>query len=393
MRNQNQLSSFLLGLFVSVLILFSALGGAIADRLFVIRPLDQFFPRKEIATIDTDVQRGEVINPLPLDTENAVVEVSNQSERSVVTVSMKRNVQRPTTFSLPGLPFYFQSPGGQTQPKQQDIGTGFVVSQEDGLVVTNKHVVSDVEAEYVLVDNEGNEHAVTNIYRDPVNDLAILKTEARLPALPLSDSDQIKVGQTVIAIGTALGEFRQTVTTGVVSGLGRGIEASGGFSVERIDNLIQTDAAINPGNSGGPLINIKGEVIGVNVAMAQAENIGFAIPINVVKDSITNFNQTGQFERPMLGVRYKIIPRETALLNDVPEGAYVIEVIPESTAAAMGVQTQDIITHINGQSISESAGDLAGIINTMKVGDQITIEIWRDGNTTTLQGQLKVSEQ
>ena len=200
------------------------------------------------------------------------------------------------------------------------------------------------------------------------------------------------MGQTVVAIGTALGEFRQTVTTGVVSGLGRGIEAGGGLSVERIDDLIQTDAAINPGNSGGPLINIRGEVIGVNVAMAQAENIGFAIPINVVKESITNFNQTGQFERPMLGVRYKIIPQETAMLNDVPQGAYVIDVIPNSTASVIGLQAQDIITSINGQSVNETRGDLAGIINQMKVGDNIQLEVWRDGEQLTLEGQLQLSQ-
>jgi serine protease Do len=391
MTRNVSVSSFVLGLTLSVLVLFSALGGALADRLFVFRPLDRFFPRQAIINVDSEVQRGEVVNPLSNSTENAVVNVAEQSRRSVVTVSVKRTAQAPQTFSLPGIPFMFESP--QQQPQQRDIGTGFVVSQEDGLVVSNKHVVSDVEAEYILVDSDGNEYVVEEIYRDPVNDLAILQTSARLPALPLANSDEIKVGQTVIAIGTALGEFRQTVTTGVVSGLGRGIDASdGGFSVERIDNLIQTDAAINPGNSGGPLINISGQVIGVNVAMAQAENIGFAIPINVVKDSIQNFNQTGRFERPMLGVHYKLIPKETALLNDVPEGAYVMSVVPGSSAEAMGIQTQDIIIRLNNQSLSETRGNLAGIINKLKVGDSITVEVWRAGETLTLQGNLKISK-
>jgi len=289
------------------------------------------------------------------------------------------------------MPFYLETPGA-TEQIQQDIGTGFVVSQEDGFVVTNKHVVSNAGAEYILIDFEGNEHNVTKIYRDPINDLAILQTSARLPALPLADSDQIKVGQTAIAIGTALGEFRQTVTVGVVSGTGRGIEASDGFAtVERIDNLIQTDAAINPGNSGGPLINLQGEVMGVNVAVAQAENIGFAIPINVVKDSIKNFNETGQFDRPMLGVRYKMIPQETALLNDVPEGAYIIEVLPNSTAAKMQVQIGDIITKLNGQTVNQEAGDLAALINKMRVGDTIILDIWRGGELLTLQGELQIA--
>jgi S1-C subfamily serine protease len=393
MKQNVHLSSFILGLTFSVLILVSATGGAIADRLFIFRPLDRFFPREDIEKINSDVQKGEVITPLSSDTANSVVNVASQSKKSVVTVSIKKAAQ-PQALQVPGLPFLFQMPDqGQVQPQQRDIGTGFVVSQEDGLIVTNKHVVSDVEASYILVDVDSNEYAVEHIYRDPVNDLAILQTTARLPGLPLADSDKIEVGQTVIAIGTALGEFRQTVTTGVVSGLGRGIEASDGFaSVERIDNLIQTDAAINPGNSGGPLINIRGEVIGVNVAMAQAQNIGFAIPINVVKDSISNFNQTGRFERPMLGVRYKLIPKETALLNDVPEGAYVIDVVADSSAAKMGVASQDIIMKINGQQVSETRGDLAGIINKMKVGDTITLEIWRNGETKVLEGSLQVGQ-
>ncbi len=393
MKQNIHLSSFVLGLTFSVLILVSAAGGAIADRLFIFRPLDRFFPRETITQLDTDVQKGEVVKPLSSETENAVVNVASQSKKSVVTVAIKKAAQ-PQSLQLPGMPFFFEVPNqGEVLPEQRDIGTGFVVSQEDGLIVTNKHVVNDVEADYILIDVDGNEYAVEHIYRDPVNDLAILQTTARLPALPLSDSEEIEVGQTVIAIGTALGEFRQTVTTGVVSGLGRGIEASDGFaSVERIDNLIQTDAAINPGNSGGPLINTRGEVIGVNVAMAQAENIGFAIPINVVKDSISNFNQTGRFERPMLGVRYKLIPKETALLNDVPEGAYVIGIVPDSSAAQMGVQSQDIVMKINGQQVSETHGDLAGIINKMKVGDAITLEVWRNGETLTLSGSLQVGQ-
>jgi S1-C subfamily serine protease len=131
--------------------------------------------------------------------------------------------------------------------------------------------------------------------------------------------------------------------------------------------------------------------MGVNVAVAQAENIGFAIPINVVKDSIKNFNETGQFDRPMLGVRYKMIPQETALLNDVPEGAYIIEVLPNSTAAKMQVQIGDIITKLNGQTVNQEAGDLAALINKMRVGDTIILDIWRGGELLTLQGELQIA--
>lgn len=391
-------SSFFLGLMVSLLILVSALGGAIADRVFVIKPLDLVFPRGNTTSLQTDnnLQKGEVVQPRTGNQENVIVDVAQQSSQSVVTVSIKKKIQAVDPFSLSPFPFFFQQQNRPQQEQQieRDIGTGFVVSQDDGLVVTNKHVVSDVEAEYTLIDNEGQEHNVLNIYRDPVNDLAILQTSARIAALPLADSDEIRVGETVIAIGTALGEFRQTVTTGVVSGLGRGIQAQGSFAAsERIDNLIQTDAAINPGNSGGPLLNSQGEVIGVNVAMAVAENIGFAIPINVVKESLQNFNQTGQFERPMLGVRYKLIPQDTALLNDVPQGAYIIEILPGSTAEEVGLELGDIITSINDRSVADAKGGLAGIINQQSIGETISLEVWRDGQTLNLTGNLQSTEQ
>ncbi len=287
-------------------------------------------------------------------------------------------------------PFSFDRPRQQiTEQIQRDIGTGFVVDAQ-GKVVTNKHVVSDAQAEYLVVDKEGNEHKVEKIYRDPVNDLAIVQVAGlKKPALPLGDSDKIRVGESVIAIGTALGEYRHTVTTGVVSGLGRGITAGDGFSqFEEIEGVIQTDAAINPGNSGGPLINAQGQVIGVNVAVSQsAENIGFALPINVIKASLENFNATGQFERPMLGIRYQSITERAALANEVPQGAYVAEVVENSTAAKVGIQPGDIITTINGSTLKNT--ELAVILNKLKVGQVVTIEIWRDGEFKQLQATLQ----
>ena len=200
----------------------------------------------------------------------------------------------------------------------------------------------------------------------------------------------------MIAIGTALGEFRETVTTGVISGLGRGIQAGnqfGGF-VEQLDNVIQTDAAINPGNSGGPLLNTQAEVIGVNAAVAaQAQNIGFAIPINVVKDSLNNFFQTGEFNRPFLGVRYRMIPRETALLNDVPEGALVVEVVGGSSAASAGIQQNDIITKFDNTDVKSGGDGLAGLIAKKKVGDTIAVELWRDGSKESISLKLQAAPQ
>lgn len=385
------LKSFGLGLMISVLILFSALGGAAADRLFVMRPLDALMPSRERSTSSTTRTQPA---PSFAAQEDTIVQVVENASPAVVTVAIKKDVVSLTErFFDPFELFGYGSPTAEpeTQTIQQDIGTGFVVESDTGLIVTNRHVVGDVQAEYRIIDSSGTEYNVTRIYRDPVNDLAILQTDARLPALPLADSDTVQIGQTAIAIGTPLGEFRQTVTLGIVSGLGRGIEASDGFQLERIDNLIQTDAAINPGNSGGPLLNSTGEVMGVNVAVAQAENIGFAIPINVVKASLENFQATGQFDRPMLGVQYKMIPKETALLNDVPEGAYITEVVPNSTAAQLNLQVGDIIIRIDSQTLADVPGGLAGIINQKRIGDTITVQVWRNGQLQDLSGTLQAA--
>ena len=234
-------------------------------------------------------------------------------------------------FSIFGVPV----PEEEERPapaEPQDIGSGFIISK-DGIIVTNKHVVSNPEGKFFVITGKEKKYAVQKVYRDPLNDVALLKIDPageNLTTVTLGDSSRLEVGQYVVAIGTALGEFRNTITTGVVSGLGRGITAGSSYegSVERLDNVIQTDAAINPGNSGGPLLNSSGQVIGVNTAVSRSgQNIGFAIPINVIKDSITNFNSTGKFDRPYLGVVYKMISKDLAILNEIPEGAYVQEVI------------------------------------------------------------------
>jgi len=264
-------------------------------------------------------------------------------------------------------------------------------------VVTNKHVVSNSNAEYKVVTSEDEEFEVSKIYRDPVNDLAILQIEGgRLSSLVLGDSDSLKVGQFVIAIGTALGEFRHTVTTGVVSGLGRGIDASSGLGglVESLDNVIQTDAAINPGNSGGPLLNSSGQVIGVNVAVAGgAENIGFAIPINVLKESLDNFEKTGRFDRAFLGVRYRMIAKQTALLNDVPEGAFIVEVVDGSSADTAGILEGDIVTAIDGKALKGEEGGLAKVIGGLKAGDTVEVKYYRDGEIRQVEVILKMSQE
>ena len=199
----------------------------------------------------------------------------------------------------------------------------------------------------------------------------------------------------MVAIGTALGQFRNTVTQGVVSGLGRGITAGDSLQgyVEQLDNVIQTDAAINPGNSGGPLLNTNGQVIGINVAVAQgANNIGFAIPVNTVKASLTQFQATGKFiGKPYLGVEYQMVTEQSAVLNSVPQGAYVVSVVAGSPAEKAGVLTNDIITKIDGQSVTDPSTDFSKIIAGKKIGDTVKLDIYRNGQTVTVSATLSES--
>lgn len=327
--------------------------------------------------------------------ESVVIDVADHVSPSVVTVGISKTTRVGDLFEInPFDPFdVFRRQSGREQKVEQDIGSGFII-KEDGYIVTNKHVVSETGAKYRVITKDDKTYDVDKIYRDPVNDLAILKINATgLKTVELGDSSKLKVGQFVIAIGTALGEFRHTVTTGVISGLGRGITAGSPYEgyVEQLDNVIQTDAAINPGNSGGPLLNSGGQVIGVNAAIAAGgQNIGFAIPINVVKDTVENFNKTGQFSRPFIGVAYKIIGRDLAVLNEVPEGAYVQEVVAGSPADRAGVVQGDIITHVDGIHVEEATGGLAKMVQGKTVGNTITLKLWRNG--TTLEIKITLGE-
>jgi len=358
---------------VFVILLAAVGGGAVADRLWGFKPLDKLFPRGESFRVD---QR--VVNE-----ESVVIKVAEEVSPSVVTVSAQTPARRVLQFNPFGGGISQRIEGGTPQ----DIGTGFVVS-EDGLVVTNKHVVSVANASYKVITKDGQEYEATQISRDPSNDIAIIKIDASgLKPAPLGDSSNLKVGQFVVAIGTALGEFRHTVTTGVISGLGRGITAGSSFEgyVERLDDVIQTDAAINPGNSGGPLVNSAGQVIGINVAVAQgAQNIGFSIPINVVKEALSQFKQTGKFPaKPYLGVQYQMISQQAAVLNNVPQGAYVVSVIAGSPAESAGMKVNDIIKKFDGQELTEE-DTLADAIKKKSPGEAIELEIWRDGETLKL---------
>lgn len=354
--------------------------GAAIDRLVDIKPLNKYFPSKTSTKVEVVSQGGDV---------SGVVKVVGPS---VVTVSAVAPVRQVIQFS----PF-----GGFTRGTQggteSDIGSGFVVTP-DGLIVTNKHVVADTSLSYKVSTSDGKTYDVKEISRDPSNDIAVLKIDAAgLTPVQLGDSSNLEVGQFVIAIGTALGEFRNTVTTGVISGLGRGISAGSTYQgyVERLDNVIQTDAAINPGNSGGPLLNAKGEVIGVNVAVAEgANNIAFSIPINTVKSELDTFKSTGKFPaKAYLGVEYQVLTQQAALLNSVPQGMYVVSVISGSPAEKAGILTGDIIYKIDGSPIGTDSDSLSKLISGKKPGDSLSMDIWRNGESTNLKVTLTESSQ
>lgn len=236
--------------------------------------------------------------------EEAIIKAVKTYSPSVVSIVISKDVPILEQYYIYPFEFFPQFRQKGTEKKQIGGGSGFIISPE-GMVLTNKHVVSDKTADYTVLTNDGKKFPAKVVALDPVQDLAILKIDQekivdeegnllikKFPTVKLGDSDILQIGQTVIAIGNALGEFQNTVSVGVISGLGRTITASGGGTVETLEDVVQTDAAINKGNSGGPLLNLKGEVIGINAAMSvEGENIGFAIPINKAKKDIESVNK------------------------------------------------------------------------------------------------------
>jgi len=350
--------------------------------------LEKYFPKINSISKTNTSKTGD--KQIVVYEESIITKVVEESLPSVVTVGIMKTTQGQSYLQIdPFNPFggFTQIPG-KKQKIDQNIGSGFIVSK-DGFIITNKHVVADEQATYKVLTNDKKEFNVEKIYRDPLNDLAILKVNANnLKALSLSDSSKLKLGQMTIAVGTPLGEFTNTVTTGIVSGLGRGITAGSPFEgfVEKLDNVIQTSAPISPGNSGGPLLNSSGQVIGINTAIAQeGSNIGFAIPSNVIKDLLENFAKSGNsFERPYVGVRYKMVDKQTAILNDVVEGAYVTEVLEGSPAQKAGLETEDIITEFDGNKVKgDDDQTLAKMILQKKVGDTVQVKYWRNKKIKT----------
>lgn len=249
-------------------------------------------------------------------------------------------------------------------------------------------MVENADATYTVITALGTEYEATVLDRDPVNDLAVLRVEGSgFPTLELGNSDAIRIGERAIAIGYALGRFTNTVSLGVVSGLGRDIRATSGLGeLEALEDLIQTDAAINPGNSGGPLLDGQGRVIGVNVAVAQgSQNIGFAIPANLVAPVIESVRQHGRIVRPQLGIRHTIITPDFARHENLPVdyGALIVGggdspagVLSGSAADSAGLREGDIILEFDGVRIDEDH-TLTSLIVTHQVGETITLKVRR----------------
>jgi len=388
-----------LAVIVSIIIGFSSLGVGRAEFGFIgsgfFKNIGDKF-EKLLEKFKTG-EPGEVVPPpveekIPeykpvIEYEQAVISAVERTSPAVVSIIVSKDL--PVLEQCPYNPFgdffngnffgggfemYVPCPSGKTERQKVGGGSGFIVSS-DGLILTNKHVVEDKSASYTVFTNDGKSYDGRVVALDEGEDLALVKIEAAgLTAIKLGDSDAIKLGQTAIAIGNALGEYRNTVSIGVISGIGRNVSAMNAGAVENIDGVIQTDAAINPGNSGGPLLNLKGEVIGINTAMAVgAENIGFALPINKAKRAVESFKISGRITVPFLGVSYKMTDKGAELISGKDGPA----IVPGSPAEKAGLKEGDIIIEVAGQKI-DADHSLSSIIRNYPVGSGVSVRIERN---------------
>lgn len=327
-----------------------------------------------------------------IEEESATIAVVERVTPAVVSIVVKKSrgelAQDPSYF-FDGSYYYDAPPDSESAAELVEVssGTGFFVTQ-DGYLLTNRHVVDDEGVSYFVVTNDGEELPAQLVDVDPVQDIAVLRVEGdSFSVVTLGDSDNIRIGQTVIAIGNTLSEFRNTVTKGVVSGINRRVTAGDSYNAEIIDQAIQTDAAINPGNSGGPLINLLGEVIGINTAVSfQGESVAFAIPINEAKRAVEDVQEFGRIVRPWLGVRYVLVsPEVGSEVEDWYEvGALIVSgsqpgevgVFDGSPADLAGLRQDDVIIAVAGEPLSEERA-LGELISEYRPGDVVTLTILR----------------
>lgn len=339
--------------------------------------------------------------------QSPIVQIAKKVCPAVITVIVSKDLPKAENFySFPigGKEFIMPKleKGEKSKIKKTQIGggSGFIISS-DGYLFTSNHVVADTTADYTVILNPKHKYPAKVLSRNPINDIAVLKIEAKeLPYLEMSDSNKIQLGEEVVAVGNALGEFTDTLSAGIVSGLSRYITAFGGIDhqMQNLRGLIQTDAAINPGNSGGPLVNMEGQVIGINTAMIfGAQNIGFAIPINYAKKDLEEVKKYGKIKMPFLGVKYVLISKPLAEANKLPvsEGAIVVReqlgespVIKGSSADKAGIKEWDIILACDGQKITVK-NPLANILQKCKIGQETVFTVLRDGKKMDLKVKLE----
>jgi len=340
-------------------------------------------------TVDYSNIKNVIAEQLQFDEQSATITAIKKVTPAVVSIS----VIDDTTYTQIDLGTGQTSKVTSKQVKGN--GTGFIISA-DGYILTNKHVieVGSSNASYKIILNSGKQYYAQLIGKDPLNDLAVLKTfDKNLPYVELGDSDKLEMGYTVIAIGNILGQFSNSATKGIVSGLERSLTANNSSgNAEILNNVIQTDAQINPGNSGGPLVDLNGKVVGINVATeSSGASIGFAIPINDAKPVINSIKNIGRIVRVRLGVRYVMITPAIAIENKLnsQSGAWITSVGAEepavvagSPAATAGLQENDIIIEVNGIKI-DGKNTLLAVVQKYKPGDKITIKFLRGDKTLT----------
>jgi len=339
--------------------------------------------------------------------EKAIIKVVGEVSPAVVSVIITKEQSVYERYYTPFFEEFFEDPffefmvpeNRQKGVEKQQVGggTGFIISS-DGMVLTNKHVVLDEDAEYSILTLDNKSFQAEVLAKDPIQDIAVLKivrddSDEEFPTVKLGDSDKIEIGQTAIAIGYVLGRYQNAVSVGVVSGLGRTITAGNEDFYETLEDIIQTDAAINKGNSGGPLLNLKGEVIGINTAIdIQGQSIGFSIPINKAKRDIEQVKETGKIVYPFLGIRYIVvneqIKEERGL--SVDHGALIIRseagelaISPGSAAEKAGLKEGDIVLEFNEEKITVE-NSLAKIILEYSPKDSIRLKVLSEGMEKTI---------
>ncbi len=384
------LVSFLLGSF----------SGAAFGVLFAISLNQKYYPWRG--------QPDAATAPRPVSQDDRqVIEAVRKVSPSVVSVVISKDVSRlyNATGAFPFEEYFGIAPPNlqrqPAQPGQKEViggGTGFVISS-DGLILTNRHVVADADAEYQVVMNDGKSYAAKVLATDSILDVAVLRIDAtNLPVPTLGDSDTLEAGETVIAIGNALSEYRNTVTKGVISGINRHVVAGDGAGTsEVLEEALQTDAAINPGNSGGPLIDLNGKVIGMNTAVNRSgQSIGFAIPIDAAKVVIDSVKSQGRIVRPWLGVRYVMLTPESAKAGglDVSAGALIAAgdggpaVVRNSPADKAGLKAGDVLLEVDGVPIDD-AHALSSLVAKKRAGQGVTVVYLRDKARHTAQVLLE----